>query len=196
VNYRGACFYAGKSQSAHVVCGSQRLREKCVRCDGASIAVIISNQSAETRAFVSPVVVIAGISSGTGFFWMQYFKTHLASAVAAVSRKQNRNIELLDHACGGCGVSQEIPPLESLLGSPIVPKKIEAEARASLKTCRALINRIEAGLSAEELIVNVSSAGELLFYLEFAASVLEKSAPRPRKRGQTAAEDRPGGVIA
>jgi hypothetical protein len=77
-----------------------------------------------------------------------------------------------------------------------VPKKIEAEARASLKTCRALINRIEAGLSAEELIVNVSSAGELLFYLEFAASVLEKSAPRPRKRGQTAAEDRPGGVIA
>jgi hypothetical protein len=113
-----------------------------------------------------------------------------------VSRKQTRNIELLDHACGGCGVSQEIPPLESLLGSPIVPKKIEAEARASLKTCRALINRIEAGLSAEELIVNVSSAGELLFYLEFAASVLEKSAPRPRKRGQTAAEDRPGGVIA
>jgi hypothetical protein len=77
----------------------------------------------------------------------------------------------------------------------MVPKKIEAEAKASLKTCRALINRIEAGLSAEELIVNVSSAGEL-FYLEFAASVLEKSTPRPRKRGQTAAEDRPGGVIA
>ena len=71
-----------------------------------------------------------------------------------------------------------------------MPKKIETEARASLKTCRALINRIEAGLSAEELIVDVSSAGELLFYLEFAASVLEKSAPRPRKRGQTAAEDR------
>jgi hypothetical protein len=71
-----------------------------------------------------------------------------------------------------------------------VPKKIETEARASLKTCRALINRIEAGLSAEELIVKVSSAGELLFYLEFAASVLQKSAAHPRKRGQTAAEDR------
>ena len=61
-----------------------------------------------------------------------------------------------------------------------MPKKIETEARASLKTCRALINRIEAGLSAEELIVKVSSAGELLFYLEFAASVLQKSAAHPR----------------
>ena len=66
-----------------------------------------------------------------------------------------------------------------------MPKKIEAETRASLKTCRALINRIEAGLSAEELIVDVSSAAELLFYLEFAASALKKSAPRPRKRGDT-----------
>ena len=56
-----------------------------------------------------------------------------------------------------------------------MPKKVEAEAEAVLENCRALINRIEAGLSAEELIVNVSSAGELLFYLEFAASVLEKS---------------------
>ena len=33
--------------------------------------------------------------------------------------------------------------------------------------------------------VNVSSAAELLFYLEFAASALTKSAPRPRKRGET-----------
>jgi hypothetical protein len=37
---------------------------KCIRCDGASIAAIISNQSAETRASASPVVVIAGISIG------------------------------------------------------------------------------------------------------------------------------------
>jgi hypothetical protein len=42
--------------------------KKCVPCDDASIAVIISNQSAETRAFASPVVVIAGISNGIGFF--------------------------------------------------------------------------------------------------------------------------------
>ena len=65
----------------------------------------------------------------------------------------------------------------------------------TLEDCRALINQIIVALSAEESL-DVSLATELLFYLEFAAFVLEKSAPRPRKRGQTAAEDRPGGVIA
>ena len=69
-----------------------------------------------------------------------------------------------------------------------MPKKVEAGA--ALANCRALINQINAGLSAEEPFVNVSSTAELQLYLEFAASVLEKSAPRPRKRGQTAAEDR------
>jgi hypothetical protein len=172
------------------------LREKCVPCDDASIAVIISNQSAETRAFASPVVVIAGISSGIGFFLNAMLQD--ASRIRSGGRSLGSRIETWN--CLTClwrlrRVSRN-SSWESLLGSPIVPKKIEAEAKASLKTCRALINRIEAGLSAEELIVNVSSAGELLFYLEFAAFVLEKSAPRPRKRGQTAAEDRPGGVIA
>ena len=81
---------------------------------------------------------------------MQCFNTHFASAVAAVSRKQNRNIELLDHGLWRLRRVSRNPSWESLLGSPIVPKNIEAEARASLKTCRALINRIEAGLSAEE----------------------------------------------
>jgi len=44
-----------------------------------------------------------------------------------------------------------------------VPKKFEAEA--ALANCRALINQINAGLSAEKLFVNVSSAAELLFIL-------------------------------
>jgi hypothetical protein len=57
-----------------------------------------------------------------------------------------------------------------------VPKKFEAEA--AVANCHALINRINAGLSAEKPFVNVSSAAELLFYLEFAASALTKSAPR------------------
>ena len=57
------------------------------------------------------------------------------------------------------------------------------EAGAALANCRALLNQINAGLSAEMPLVNVSSAKELLFYLEFAASALKKSAPRPRKRG-------------
>jgi hypothetical protein len=48
----------------------------------------------------------------------------------------------------------------------------------------SLIHQINAGLSAEKLFVNVSSAAELLFYLEFAASALTKSAPRPRKCGE------------
>ncbi len=42
-------------------------------------------------------------------------------------------------------------------------KKFEAEA--ALANCRALINQINAGLSAEKLFVNVSSAAELLFIL-------------------------------
>jgi hypothetical protein len=37
------------------------------------------------------------------------------------------------------------------------------EAEATLESCRALINQIIAGLSAEEPFVNVSSAAELLF---------------------------------
>jgi hypothetical protein len=53
----------------------------------------------------------------------------------------------------------------------MMPNTIEAEA--ALENCRALINQIDAGLSAEEPFVNVSSAAELLLYLEFAASALE-----------------------
>jgi len=61
----------------------------------------------------------------------------------------------------------------------------EAEIEAALANCRALVNQIDAGLSAEKLFFNVSSAAELLFYLEFAASALKKSAPRARKRRET-----------
>ena len=53
----------------------------------------------------------------------------------------------------------------------------EIEAGAVLENCRALINQNIAGLSAEEPFVNVSSAAELLFYLERAASALN-SAPK------------------
>ena len=62
-------------------------------------------------------------------------------------------------------------------------KKFEAEA--ALANCRALINQINAGLSVDEPFANVSSAAELQLYLEFAASALQKSAPRPRERGET-----------
>ena len=53
-----------------------------------------------------------------------------------------------------------------------MPKKVEAGA--ALANCRALIKQINAGLSAEKPLVNVSSAAELLFYLEFAASCSHK----------------------
>jgi hypothetical protein len=48
--------------------------------------------------------------------------------------------------------------------------------RRGIENCRALIDQISAALSAEEPAVNVSSAAELLFYLESAASALKKSA--------------------
>jgi len=58
----------------------------------------------------------------------------------------------------------------------------EAELEAALANCRALIDQIDAGLSVKKLSLNTSSAAELLFYLEFAASALKKAAPRRRKR--------------
>jgi hypothetical protein len=42
----------------------------------------------------------------------------------------------------------------------------QSDDEAALANCRALINQINAGLSAEESFVDVSSATELLFYLE------------------------------
>ena len=54
-------------------------------------------------------------------------------------------------------------------------KEIEGEAK--LAKCRALISQINAGLSAEEPFVDVSSATELMLYLERATSALN-SAPK------------------
>ena len=59
------------------------------------------------------------------------------------------------------------------------------EAKAGLKKCRGLIDEITTGLCAEKPLVNISSAAELLFYLEFAASALKKSAARAGKRRET-----------
>jgi hypothetical protein len=67
-------------------------------------------------------------------------------------------------------------------GGAIVLKQIGTGA--ALENCRALINQIKAGLSAEKPFVNFSSAAELLLYLECAASALEKCAPSPRERGE------------
>jgi hypothetical protein len=62
-------------------------------------------------------------------------------------------------------------------------KKIEAEA--TLENCRALIEQINAGLSAEEPLVNLSSAAELQLHLEFAASVLKRSCSRERGKASS-----------
>jgi hypothetical protein len=55
----------------------------------------------------------------------------------------------------------------------------ETDVEAALANCRALINQINAGLSAEEPVADETSATELLFYLERAASALKKAAQRP-----------------
>ena len=55
----------------------------------------------------------------------------------------------------------------------------ETDVEAALVNCRALISQINAGLSAEEPFVDVSSATELLSYLERVASALKKAGPRP-----------------
>ena len=61
----------------------------------------------------------------------------------------------------------------------------EAAVEAALENCRALTNKISAGLSAKEPFVNISSATELLLYLERAASALERSVSRSQERGET-----------
>ena len=53
-----------------------------------------------------------------------------------------------------------------------MPKKVEAEA--TLENCRALINQITVGLSAEKPFVDFLSAAEVLLYLDFAASCSHK----------------------
>ena len=59
------------------------------------------------------------------------------------------------------------------------------DVEAALANCRALIDQINAGLSAEEPFVDVSSATELLFHLKRAASALKRSPSRSRERGKT-----------
>jgi hypothetical protein len=63
-----------------------------------------------------------------------------------------------------------------LLG--VQPMLKETDVEGILENCRALINQITAALSAEEPFVNVSWVAELQLHLEFAASALEKAAPR------------------
>jgi hypothetical protein len=57
----------------------------------------------------------------------------------------------------------------------------ETEAEATLENCRALINQITVGLSAEKPFVDFLSAAEVLLYLDFACSALKKSAPSPAR---------------
>ena len=61
----------------------------------------------------------------------------------------------------------------------------ETDVEAALANCRALINQINAGLSAKEPFVDVSSATEFLSCLESATSALKRSVSRSRKRGET-----------
>jgi hypothetical protein len=61
----------------------------------------------------------------------------------------------------------------------------ETEAEATLENCRALINQITVGLSAEKPFVDFLSATEVPLYLDFACSALKKSAPLPRERRDT-----------
>ena len=64
------------------------------------------------------------------------------------------------------------------LGRPPIAPALEKRIREALATH---------GLSAEEPFVDVSSATELLFYLERAASALKRSVSCSRERGETKA---------
>ncbi len=74
----------------------------------------------------------------------------------------------------------ELPSvLVGVAGAQIVAKEIDVEA--VLEHCRALIEQIDAALSAEEpLLLDVSALAELLSHLESAASALRKATRRGR----------------
>ena len=61
----------------------------------------------------------------------------------------------------------------------------EIAAEAVLENCRALIDQINAALSAEKPFDNFLSAAEVLLYLEFACSALKRSVSRSQERGET-----------
>jgi hypothetical protein len=57
----------------------------------------------------------------------------------------------------------------------------ETEAEATLENCRALINQITVGLSAEKPFVDFLSAAEVVLYLDFACSALNKVRTPPAR---------------
>jgi hypothetical protein len=84
-------------------------------------------------------------------------------------RKCAQALQRQDASLGPCRYPT-VRPKPCWMEVAIVLDKIEAGA--VLENCHALINQINARLSAEEPFVDVSSATELLSYLERAASVL------------------------
>jgi hypothetical protein len=54
----------------------------------------------------------------------------------------------------------------------------EIDVEAVLERCRALIEQIDAALSAEEPLLDISAIAELLSHLESAASALTKATRR------------------
>jgi hypothetical protein len=54
----------------------------------------------------------------------------------------------------------------------------EIDVEAVLERCRALIEQIDAALSAEEPLLDISAIAELLSHLESAASALTRATRR------------------
>jgi hypothetical protein len=84
-------------------------------------------------------------------------------------RKCAQALQRQDASLGPCRYPT-VRPKPCWMEVAIVLDKIEAGA--VLENCHALINQMNARLSAEEPFVDVSSATEVLSYLERAASVL------------------------
>ena len=62
----------------------------------------------------------------------------------------------------------------------------EIGAEAAFENCRVLVKQMNAVLSAKKpLVVNASTAAELLLHLESAASALRKSARACESEGKT-----------
>jgi hypothetical protein len=105
--------------------------------------------------------------------------------VEIATRWNTRRNRRAQHACGR-------RPREAKLNRPRLRRRdcdheigADASLCSSMKRVEKLIGIAPDRTREREPFVNVSSASKLLLYLEFAASALNKAAPRPRKREWT-----------
>jgi hypothetical protein len=102
-----------------------------------------------------------GLSSAPG--WSAGANDQLTNAVACAWFELHPNLRYIKYKVAEPDQVQAWRHVSFSRGATVLK---ETDVEAELANCRALIDQINVGLSAEEPFVNASSAAELLLYLE------------------------------